>query len=230
MKARFDEYSDTYRAEVEKSISFIGRDLAFFTEAKARVLLEIAETELGDPLSVRALDVGCGPGETDSYLAGRLGDIHGVDISEGVLATARARNPDVTYTSFDGGSLPYGDSGFDLVFAICVVHHVPPAAWQAFVGEMGRVLRPGGVLVLIEHNPLNPLTRLAVARCEFDDEAVLLGPQTARRLQRGAGLVPAVSRYILFFPWRGALFAALEKPLGRVPLGAQYFAAARRPK
>ena len=39
---------------------------------------------------------------------------------------------------------------------------------------MRRVVRPGGLLCIIEHNPFNPLTRLAVVRCEFDRDAVLL--------------------------------------------------------
>jgi SAM-dependent methyltransferase len=193
------------------------------------VLLDLAERELGGATRVKALDVGCGPGETDAYLVGKLGALHGVDISEGVLMTARERNPDVTYTLYDGERLPLGDGDFDLVFAICVVHHVPPGRWKGFIAELTRVVRPGGLLALIEHNPLNPLTRLAVARCEFDDDAVLLRRGQAERLQRDAGLRPTTSRYITFFPWRSSMLAAVEQRLGRVPLGAQYVAAARRP-
>jgi SAM-dependent methyltransferase len=229
-KAQFDAYKDTYRSEVEKAISFVGGDLPFFTQAKARVLLELADDELGRADAVKALDVGCGPGETDAYLAAKLGELHGTDISEGVLEAARKRNPGVTYTLYDGERLPFADGEFDLVFAICVVHHVPPAHWRDFVTELTRVVRPGGLLAVIEHNPFNPLTRLAVARCEFDDHAVLLRRRETERLQRGAGLRPTASRYITFFPWRSNALAAIERRLGRVPLGAQYVAAARRPE
>lgn len=215
---------------MEKSISFIGRDLSFFTQAKARVLLELAGRELGGAETVRALDVGCGPGETDAYLVDELGELHGVDISEGLLDTARDRNPGVTYMLYDGDRLPFDDRRFDLVFAICVVHHVPPTHWRRFVAELSRVLRPGGLLALIEHNPLNPLTRLAVARCEFDDDAVLLRRHETEQLQRDAGLQPSASRYITFFPWRSHALGALEQRLGRIPLGAQYVAVARRPE
>jgi SAM-dependent methyltransferase len=228
-KAQFDAYKDTYRSEVEKAISFVGGDLPFFTQAKARVLLELADDELGGANAVKALDVGCGPGETDAYLVGKLGELHGVDISEGVLEAARERNPGVTYTLYDGARLPIADGEFDLVFAICVVHHVPPARWRDFVTELARPVRPGGLLAVIEHNPLNPLTRLAVARCEFDEDAVLLRRHETERLQREAGLQPTASRYITFFPWRSSALAAVERRLGRVPLGAQYVAAARRP-
>ena len=51
-----------------------------------------------------------------------------------------------------------------------------------FVADMVRVTRPGGLVCVIEHNPLNPLTRLAVNRCPFDADAVLLrSGQLAKR-------------------------------------------------
>jgi SAM-dependent methyltransferase len=221
-KPLFDEYGDTYRDEVQKSIDFIGRDHSFFTRAKARLLLELATNELGDPASVRALDVGCGPGETDALLAGRFASLDGVDISEAVVETARTRNPGVAYRTYDGRRLPYEDGAFDLVFTICVVHHVPPAEWEAFVAELARVVRPGGVLAIVEHNPFNPLTRLAVSRCEFDDDATLLRPSRTESLVRRAGLALRPARFIIFFPWETPLLTRAEHGLARVPLGAQY--------
>jgi len=161
-------------------------------------------------------------------LAGELGAIDGVDISEGVLEAARLRNPSVSYRSYDGEHLPYEDKTFDLVFAICVLHHVPPPRWESFIAELARVTRPGGVLAVIEHNPLNPLTRLAVSRCEFDDDAVLLGRRRTERLLRAARLeLHPPSRYIAFFPWRNALLAKTERALRRIPLGAQYVVTGR---
>jgi len=228
MSAPFDEYRDSYRDEVEKSISFVGQDLDFFTEAKAEALLRLARDRLGDPATVRALDVGCGPGETDALL-GAFRELHGVDVSAELVARAAERNPGAVYEHYDGRTLPYADGSFDLAFTICVVHHVPPADWSAFVGELTRVLRPGGVAALVEHNPVNPLTRLAVARCAFDDGAVLIDRRRAVALLRAAGLEPAESRYILFFPWRSTMLRRLERQLGPIPLGAQYVAAGRRP-
>lgn len=228
MSAKFDEYGDTYRDAVQRSIAFAGRDHEFFTETKARELVELVRAHLGDPAEVHALDVGCGPGETDALLAPHLGRLEGIDVADGVLERARERNPGVRYTSFDGGRFPFDDASFDFAFAVCVVHHVPPADWDRFVREATRVVRPGGIVALLEHNPFNPLTRLAVARCEFDDDAVLLPRRRAERLLRAAGLEPAASRYILFFPWHGAAFRAAERRLARTPLGAQYLVAGRR--
>jgi hypothetical protein len=82
--------------------------------------------------------------------------------------------------------------------------------------------------MLLEHNPFNPLTRLAVARCAFDDDAVLLSRRHAGRLLAEAGLSIAERRDLLFFPWSGTTSRRLERMLGPVPLGAQYLVAGAR--
>jgi SAM-dependent methyltransferase len=225
MSTKFDKYEQSYREEVERSIAFAGVGIDVFTEAKAAALLRLIRNRLGDPAEVRALDVGCGPGETDAYLVPELAELCGVDISSGVLDAARKRNPSVSYRDYDGDRLPYDDDSFDVAFAICVIHHVPPDRWQSFTAELVRVVRTGGLAVLVEHNPRNPLTRLAVARCAFDDDAVLLSPGTARQLLRDAGLARVESRYIVFHPFRSLLLRRLDHALGRVPLGAQYLCA-----
>ena len=228
MSRKFDRYSTSYEDAVRRSIGFVGQDVDFFTENKADHLVEIARRSVGDPANLRALDVGCGVGLTDRLLAGRFGALEGVDVSEEAVDRARRENPDVTYRSYDGDDLPYADAEFDVAFAICVMHHVPPERWEAFSHELARVVRPGGITVVFEHNPLNPLTRLAVARCEFDDDAVLLTMRRSRDLLRRAALREVESAYILFFPWRGATFRRGERRLRRVPLGAQYYVAGRR--
>jgi SAM-dependent methyltransferase len=226
--AEFDEYRETYRDEVQQSIDFIGQDHAFFVQVKTRYLIDLARRELGDPKTLRVLDVGCGTGETDAFLAGEFAALEGVDVSEGVVEKARERNPGVTYRAYDGEQLPYEDGSFDLAFTICVIHHVPPAQWRSFAQELARIVRPGGLLVVIEHNPFNPLTRLAVSRCEFDENAELLPRRRTRGLLRRAGLELRDSRYIIFFPWANPVLTRVESALRRVPLGAQYAVAGRR--
>ena len=84
------------------------------------------------------------------------------------------------------------------------------------------------MLAIYEHNPFNPLTRLAVSRCEFDEGVELLGRAETEAMLRAAGLAPAESRYVAFFPWRGRAFRAVERVLARLPLGAQYVVAGVR--
>lgn len=183
---------------------------------------------MGDPADLSAVDVGCGIGATDQHLVGRFRKVIGVDIVAGVLERAAVEVPQAEFRHYDGDVLPVADATVDVVCAICVMHHVPPARWGAFATEMRRVLRPGGVAAIFEHNPLNPLTRRVVANCVFDEEAILLRRHTAAALLSDAGLRAPEHRYIAFLPFGGAKVAPVEAALRRVPLGAQYFVAAVR--
>jgi SAM-dependent methyltransferase len=229
MPELFDEYAGTYGDDVSKSISFIGCKHDFFTEVKANDILATATARLGPAKDLTLLDVGCGVGETDRYLLPHVKALHGVDVSENSIARARQANPAGTYHTYGGERLPLDDDCVDMAFAICVMHHVPPAQWSQLVAEMGRVVRPGGLVAIYEHNPLNPLTRLAVNRCEFDRDAVLLSRRRTKRLLHEAGMTKIMARDILFFPMRGRAFRVAERGLGWLPLGAQYTVSARVP-
>ncbi len=109
-----------------------------------------------------------------------------------------------------------------MVLAVCVLHHVPVDRRAAFLAEAARITRHGGLVLLCEHNPWNPLTRFVVGRCELDRDAVLLTQLEARRRLTAASLSRIRSRYILFFPWRGAFWRWLEAHLAWLPLGGQY--------
>lgn len=225
----FDTYSDSYREAVEDSIAFAGGDAARYVGAKARMLVELAERELGSPSELDVLDVGCGPGETDAFLEGAFRSLHGVDLSAPMVERAAERNPWASYASYEGGApLPYDDAAVDLSFAICVFHHVTEAERADLLGEMARVTRPGGLVAIFEHNPWNPLTRKAVRDCPFDEDAVLLSRPETRRLMQGAGLQRVGSPFIIFFPREGRRREAIERRLGWLPLGAQYYVAGRR--
>jgi SAM-dependent methyltransferase len=225
----FDQYVDSYRDAVEESIGFAGGDAARYVGAKARLLVELARRRIGAPDGLHALDVGCGPGETDAFLEGSFGSLSGVDLSSGMTERAARRNPWASYSSYGRAEpLPYEDASFDLSFAICVLHHVPPAERPAFVEEMRRVTRPGGLVAIFEHNPLNPLTRKAVRDCPFDEDAVLLSRGEARRRLADAGLAEVEAPFIIFFPREGDLRSRLERRLGWLPLGAQYYVAGTR--
>ncbi len=142
---------------------------------------------------------------------------------------ARAGDP-FRLVAGDGQSAPFAGGTFDLVFAVCVLHHVPPGGSRdAVVGEMARLARPGGLVAIWEHNPWNPLTRRVVARCSFDRDATLLSLAETRRLLRRAGLSRIESRYGLFFPWRGRGWGRAERLLAQVPLGAQFVALGIKP-
>ena len=223
MTELFDGYRSNYRDVVQSSIDFSGLRHDFFMRAKADMLRDLIAQRLkaGKP---KMLDVGCGVGSFHPLLRGMVGRISGIDVSSASIAQARADNCDVDYSHFDGMTFPFEDEGFDLVTAICVMHHVKPSEWTHFMSEMRRVVRPGGLVCVIEHNPLNPLTRFAVSRCEFDRDAVLLGARRARELMSKAGISEIGTRHFVLFPSEAKPARRIERALSGVPLGAQYVA------
>ena len=112
---------------------------------------------------------------------------------------------------------------FDLAVCACVYHHVDDAERVAHMAEVGRVLRPGGLLMMFEHNPRNPVTRHIVNRCPLDASADLLGASKARRYLQLAGFENVQTRYYLHFPealyrWLGWL----EPVCSVFGMGGQY--------
>jgi len=121
-------------------------------------------------------------------------------------------------------ALPFEDQTFDVAFAITVLHHVEPTQWPSCVKELHRVLRPSGLGVVFEHNPFNPLTRLAVHRCEFDEDAVLLTRRQTRRLLTARFHI-VDGGYILVTPWDNSVARRLDQTVKSLPFGAQYYVA-----
>ena len=142
------------------------------------------------------------------------------------LEHARKRAPDATCVSVES-DLPGGH--FSTAVCAGVIHHIPPAERHGVLTRLRSKLRPGGRLFIFEHNPLNPLTRRAVAMCAFDDDAVLLWPWQLRPLLRGAGFEVDRVDYIVFFPRALARLRPLEPYLRHVVLGAQTLTVATNP-
>ncbi len=125
------------------------------------------------PLShaAKALDVGCGPGNSSRVLADAFpgARITGVDSSPEMIAAAAAAHPDMTFRLCDAGDLAsLGENGFDIVFSNACIQWVPDH--PRLLGDMLSLLRPGGVLaVQIPMNQQEPIHRI-VARLAADDE------------------------------------------------------------
>jgi SAM-dependent methyltransferase len=235
----FDQHKETYRTDIDKAVSFSGQSHDFFTRVKADYLIDLfKEIETVRPdgrsrtLPLEALDVGCGHGHIHPYLvqSGVPLKLRAVDVATTVVEEARRTNPTVEYKSYEGDRLPYPDQSFDVAYTIAVMHHVPPAQWPAFLDEMRRVVRPGGLIAIFEHNPINPLTQWIVRTCPIDENAVLLGSRKLSRLVAQAKLVEIESHYILFTPLDGPRYRKFDKMIGWLPLGAQYYVSARVPQ
>lgn len=100
-----------------------------------------------------ALDAGCGTGFQSALLTELGWDAHGIDVSAGLLAVARRRLPAASFALASVETLPYPDARFDAVVCCGSTLSFVDDPARALV-EMGRVLRPGGRLLLdCEHRP-----------------------------------------------------------------------------
>ena len=224
----FDTHADAYSEEIDKSLNRFGTSHDFFTEHKAK-LIAVELAAMGKaPGEMALLDVGCGVGKIHAPLKGQFRKISGVDLSAPSIKVARETYPENDYQAYEGGRLPFEDGAVDMTLAICVIHHVPPDLWQEFADEMIRVLRPGGVAMVIEHNPFNPVTRRIVNTCPLDEDAVLVTPKKLRALFRRAGAEEVKTRTVLSVPPKSDALMKLDRVLGHLPLGAQYVLTARK--
>jgi 2-polyprenyl-3-methyl-5-hydroxy-6-metoxy-1,4-benzoquinol methylase len=221
--ADFDHFSDTYEQLVSESVRLAGEGVEYFAELKARYLSRV----LGPHFRGKVLDFGCGVGLLSRFLLSSLPEcqLHGYDPSTASLEMMPLEvSADRKFTS-DEKEL---DSDYDLIVAANVMHHVPRRERQCLVLGLEKRLGETGTLAVFEHNPLNPLTRLAVKQCPFDVGVALLWPQEIRNYCAVAGLVSMRHDYITFFPRGLSWLRPLEPELTWCPLGAQYAVVARK--
>ena len=105
--------------------------------------------ELGVGADETVLDVGCGTGNLTLALLcrfSRAGRVAAIDLSPGMIAEARRkiRDPRVEWHVADVASLPIPDATCDRAICLCVWPHIADRETAAV--ELGRVLKPGGVL------------------------------------------------------------------------------------
>ena len=93
---------------------------------------------------------------------------------------------------------------------------------------MARVLKPGGLALVFEHNPRNPLTMRIVNRCPFDADAVLLRSEKTIALFEQIGMIDVHTRYILSVPAANHTLRRVDRAFGRLPFGAQYYVSAQK--
>src|SRR5690242_12922877 len=223
--AVFDRYAATYDSTVDASIRASGETVEFFAQLKAELLTRLAASRIAAP---RILDFGCGVGNLARAIAERWSTAHvvGCDTSPESVAHARLLRGSAldapSFVDFRGDRVPFADRTFDIVCASCVFHHIEQDEHAHWVQELRRVLKPGGLLVLFEHNPYNPLTRRAVQACPFDEGVTLLAPRYAASLLDDGAFAAVETRFYFFFPAMLSALRPLESWLQWCPLGAQY--------
>ncbi|MBR7743424.1 class I SAM-dependent methyltransferase [Phycicoccus sp. BSK3Z-2] len=96
----------------------------------------------------RVLDAGCGTGRMGRYLTDRGCSVVGVDLSPGMLATARRDHPDLEVLEGDLTALPLPGACVDGVLAWYSLIHLPDHELPGALAEVSRVLRPGGLVLV----------------------------------------------------------------------------------
>lgn len=220
----FDRYATKYRDLHNASITASGEESEYFAEYKANVALR----ELGGQAhqAITVLDFGTGIGGSIGPLRQALPNavLHGADISSESVAMAKERHAGVAeFAVIANNVLPYPDAMFDMVFVACVYHHIPVEERAHWTAEIRRVLKPGGHLLVFEHNMLNPLTLKVVRDCAFDEDAILLPRNELLGLVGAQSFSSIKARYIVFFPKTLSFLRPAERSLWWLPLGAQYY-------
>jgi|HubBroStandDraft_2_1064218.scaffolds.fasta_scaffold245068_2 SAM-dependent methyltransferase len=107
------------------------------------------------PRHGRILDYGCGTGVLGQRLIERGFEVFGTEHSANMFNKALARG--VKGALLHSGRIPFDNDQFDLVYAVAVFHHLETTEnVRRAIHEMVRVTKPGGAIVIWDHNPLNP--------------------------------------------------------------------------
>jgi ubiquinone/menaquinone biosynthesis C-methylase UbiE len=112
-----------------------------------RLLQQVLADRLPD--GGRFLDLGAGTGATGAWLAER-GSSVAADFEPVALGLHRELHPQVEVVACDARRLPFADAAFDAVLCVTVLCHRSIESPVSAVGEMARVVRPGGVVCLWE--------------------------------------------------------------------------------
>ena len=170
----------------------------------------------------RALELGCGTGIFLEKVAPTGARIVGLDLSADLLAKARARlgaAPNVVLHRGNAERMPYATSSFDTVYGSSVLHHLD---LDRALGEVFRVLRPGGRCVFTEPNILNPqvavMFHLGLTKRYFGvspDERAFSRFRAARALDAAGFAAAEVELFDFLHPATPAALCGIVDRLGR---------------
>jgi SAM-dependent methyltransferase len=115
-----------------------------------RKMLEWLAEKAGGPGVI--CDMGCGPGQVAGYLHGLGAEVCGVDLSPEMVRQARNLNPDIPFQRGDMLALAdVADNSYGGIAAFYSIVNLPRESVVGALRELGRVLRPNGVLLVAFH-------------------------------------------------------------------------------
>lgn len=145
-----DDSAERYDMQVETL--FTGAGHAMRRQALPHIR---AAFEGRDPAGLRFLDMGCGAGSFLQAVKDNFPKMHvtALDLSPAYLSKARETLRGYSAIDFIEGNAEdtgLADQSFDIISAVYLFHELPPAARKRVVGEMARLIKPGGTLILTD--------------------------------------------------------------------------------
>lgn len=139
------------------------------------------------PAARRALEIGCGPGRLMRPMSRHFGEIHGIDVSDEMIAQAQAKLADIpwahAHTASGSDLVQFPSDHFDFVWSYAVFQHIPSAdVVFSYLRETVRVLRPGGFARL----QINGLPKTAKTYTTW--EGVRIGAEEIHAFTRQHGM------------------------------------------
>ena len=224
VSCEFDGFADNYENIVDESLSSAikGNPHEYFTQYKIYHLRKIFASHKRNN-TLKILDYGCGTGSLSCAMFNAFPDviIHGFDVS--CESIKRVPSEILTADNLFTSELERLDSDYDVALLVTVLHHVLPVSERKnVIQNIHDRLKPGGLIIIIEHNMKNPLTRKVVLNSEVDSDAIMLNPSECIDLLKVSEFHDISNRYIEFFPKQLERLRFLDDYFSWLPLGSQF--------
>jgi len=225
----FDLHADNYDLQCHLGLALSGETKQYFARGRIAFLRDWwTRNDRREPS--RIVDLGCGLGDVTPILSDTFpfASVLGLDPSPKMIEYARSKfaTDRVAFEAIDETSEL--EATCDLVHLNGVVHHVAPENRSDLFARIRALMRQEAIAAIFENNPLNPGTRMVMARIPFDRDACTLPFWKLKTALREAEFVPIVSRHLFYFPRALRFLRPLEGWLGQFPFGAQYAVLAER--
>jgi ubiquinone/menaquinone biosynthesis C-methylase UbiE len=143
------------RYDYQVEVLFGGGAAAMRRQALVPLKRALAKISSGGRNGARLLDLACGTGSFLREVKANWPRLHvtGLDLSPHYLAVARRELAPWSRTRLVEGlaeAMPFADSEFDIITCVYLFHELPPRVRRAVVSEVRRVLKPGGIFILVD--------------------------------------------------------------------------------
>jgi SAM-dependent methyltransferase len=225
--AKHDKYAATYTSDHNRRAKYLtGFDLDYFNRYKIKDLeRECVQHNIYKPKKI--MDFGCGVGNSLPLINELfpMASIFGFDVSSKSikLAKEKIKSGKNIYASHIEKTIFSSKPTYDIIFSSCVFHHIDSSEHTHWLKQLYSNLKPGGILLIYEHNPINPLTQFIFRTDEADKEGSMISSRRLKMILMEAGFINIFTRYRVYFPSFLTSLIRFEDYLKVLPLGAQYY-------